>query len=151
MRSHKTTWSKGHGLYTYEPIKMSYHPAKFFTWSYNTTWSKVNGNLEAGVHHSKLHLAKFGGHRHCDNEDDFSLSRDLTKSRDERSHGLYRQEPIKLSYHPAKFSGHRHWGSKDVIILLCHKISQDHMIKDDVTLHAGAHQGRLPSCQVSWS
>ena len=35
-----------------------------------------------------------------------------------------------VSYHPAKFSGYRRCGSGDKIILVCHVISQDHVIKE---------------------
>ena len=31
--------------------------------------------------------------------------------------------------HPAKFGGYRHCCSGDIIILVCHVISQDHLIK----------------------
>ena len=34
-----------------------------------------------------------------------------------------------MSHHPAKFSGHRHSGGGDVMVLVCHVISQDHLIK----------------------
>ena len=34
----------------------------------------------------------------------------------------------------AKFGGHRHCGSEDIMILVYQVISQEHMIKDDVTL-----------------
>ena len=34
--------------------------------------------------------------------------------------------PLKVSYHPAKFGGHIHCGSKDVMVLVCHVISEDH-------------------------
>ena len=46
---------------------------------------------------------------------------------------LHGQEPIKVIYHPAKICGHGGYDSKDIIILVCHMISQDHVIKDDVT------------------
>ena len=48
--------------------------------------------------------------------------------------GLFRLEPIKVSYHPAKFDGHRHCGSEDIMILVCPMILQDHEIKCHVTL-----------------
>ena len=34
-----------------------------------------------------------------------------------------------LSYHPAEFGGHRHFVSGDIMILVCHVILQDHVIK----------------------
>ena len=34
-----------------------------------------------------------------------------------------------MSYHPAKFGGHRHCDSWDIMVLTCHVMSQDHVIK----------------------
>ena len=55
---------------------------------------------------------------------------------------------------PTTFSGDRHGSSRDIMVLVCHVISQDHMIKRlcDVkgTLRAGVYQDKLPSCQVWW-
>ena len=34
-----------------------------------------------------------------------------------------------VSRHPAKFSGHMHSGSGNMV-LVCHKVSQDHVIKE---------------------
>ena len=34
-----------------------------------------------------------------------------------------------LSHHPVKFTGYRHCGSRDLIVLVCHVILQDHVIK----------------------
>ena len=45
---------------------------------------------------------------------------------------FYRQEPINIGYHPAKFGGHKHCGSEDVVVLVCHVISQDHVIKSEM-------------------
>ena len=42
---------------------------------------------------------------------------------------LVRQEPIKVDYHPAKFDSHRYCSSGDMMILVCHVILQDHVIK----------------------
>ena len=56
----------------------------------------------------------------------------------------YGEEAIHAIYHLPKFGGHRHCGSEDVLILVCHVISQDHVIKDDVTLN-----GRSPSRYVT--
>ena len=49
-----------------------------------------------------------------------------------------------------KFGGHRHCGSRDTMILGCHVISKDHVIKGSLTWWARAHQGKLLSCQVLW-
>ena len=37
--------------------------------------------------------------------------------------------PSKVNYHPAKFGGHRHYGNGDIVVLVCHITSQDHVIK----------------------
>ena len=63
---------------------------------------------------------------------------------------FYRQESIKVSYHPAKFGGHRHCGSENIMVLMCHVLLEDHVVKGVVTLRAGAHQGKLPYCLVWW-
>ena len=34
-----------------------------------------------------------------------------------------------VSHQPAKFGGHRHCGSGDIMVLVCHVISQHHVIK----------------------
>ena len=34
-----------------------------------------------------------------------------------------------MSHHSNKFGGHRHCGIGDITILVCHVISQDHVIK----------------------
>ena len=52
---------------------------------------------------------------------------------------------MKVSYLLAKFSGHRPCSSGVIMILVCHVISKDYVIKENpVTLKAGAHQNRLP-------
>ena len=57
------------------------------------------------------------------------LSRHLTRTRDKRIIWLYGQERIKVGYVPAKFGDHRPSDSGDIMILTCHIISQDHVIK----------------------
>ena len=37
--------------------------------------------------------------------------------------GLYRQDLIKVSYHPIKFGGHRLSDSGDIVVLVSHVIS----------------------------
>ena len=44
--------------------------------------------------------------------------------------GFYGQQPIKVGYYPAKFGGHRHNDSGDIVVLVCHVISQDNVIKE---------------------
>ena len=36
---------------------------------------------------------------------------------------------LNVCHHPIKFGGHKHCGSEDITALLCHVISQDHVIK----------------------
>ena len=43
----------------------------------------------------------------------------------------YLEEALKVSHHPLNFDFHRHCGSGDVILLVCHLISQDDMIKQE--------------------
>ena len=42
---------------------------------------------------------------------------------------LYRQKPIKVGQHPAKFGGQKHTDSGDVVVLVCHVIFQDQVVK----------------------
>ena len=87
-------------LYVQEPVKGSYHPVKF------------------------------GGRRHCGNEDIMIfvcykiLYDHMIKGSCDFMTGV-----LKVNYHFAKFGGHRHCGNGDTMILVCHVILQDHMIK----------------------
>ena len=38
--------------------------------------------------------------------------------------------PLIVCHHPAKFSGYAHYGSGDILVLVCHEISQYHVIKE---------------------
>ena len=58
------------------------------------------------------------------------LSRDLTKPPNRRIMQLHGQEPIKVSDGLAKCGSHMHFGSDDKIILVCHVILQDQVIKE---------------------
>ena len=40
------------------------------------------------------------------------------------------RSPLKVSQHPSKFGGREYYGSVNVIVLICHVISQDHVIKE---------------------
>ena len=42
---------------------------------------------------------------------------------------FYGLAPLKRSHHITKFDGHRHCGSGDIVVLVCHIISQDYVIK----------------------
>ena len=57
---------------------------------------------------------------------------------------LFGQEPIKASYHPPNFGDHSHCGSGTIIILVCHVISQNHVIKG-----SSEFLGRSPSRKVT--
>ena len=35
-----------------------------------------------------------------------------------------------MIYHPTNFGDHRHCGSEKIIVLVCHVIPQDHVIKE---------------------
>ena len=50
------------------------------------------------------------------------------------------------SYHYAKFGGHSHSGS-GIMILVCHVISQDHVIKRSRNFMGGSPHGKSPPCQ----
>ena len=78
----------------------------------------------------QLTSCQFGGQRHCGSGyNDFILSRHFTRPRDKRIIWLYGQECIKVGYVFAKFGDHRHSDSGDIMILISHIISQDHLIK----------------------
>ena len=36
---------------------------------------------------------------------------------------------LKVSQHPSKFGGYGHYGTGDIIVLVCHVISRDYIIK----------------------
>ena len=92
------------------------------------------------------HSAKFGVHRHCGSEYIMFLSCHVFSqvclvSRDhtclvilqdhviKESMWLYGQEPIKVNYHLAKFGGHWQRSCADIMILIYHMILQDLVIK----------------------
>ena len=41
---------------------------------------------------------------------------------------IYKSEPVKVSYHPVTFGGYKHSGSRYVMVLVCHVISEDQVI-----------------------
>ena len=71
------------------------------------------------------HLLKFGGHRYCSSTDKMFLVCHIIKW----VRWLQQCKAIKLSLRPAKFSGQRQYGSEDIMILIFHVNSQDHVIK----------------------
>ena len=74
------------------------------------------------------HPAKTDSHRYLI-YNYISLSRDLTRLGDYTVMWLYGQKLLKVSHHPATFLGHKHCGSGDIMVLVCHVISQDRMTK----------------------
>ena len=56
-----------------------------------------------------------------------------------------------VSHHLTKFGSHRHSSSRDIIVLVCYAIFQNHVIKKSYDFMVGANQVELPSCQVWWS
>ena len=42
---------------------------------------------------------------------------------------LYGWESLTVYYHPDEFGDHRHCDSKNVLFLICHLTSMDHMFK----------------------
>ena len=88
------------------------------------------------------HPAKFDGHRQCVSGDivvGFSLSRDLARPCDQSVLRLHDYELLEHRHH-LKFSGHGYCGSGDIMILVCHVIFQDHVIKTSCNF-----MGRKPS------
>ena len=60
-------------------------------------------------------------------------------------------ELFKVPHHPTKFNGHRHCGSGDIVVLVSHVISRDHVINSHLTSWVGTHQGKLTSFKIRWS
>ena len=61
--------------------------------------------------------------------DGFHLSRNLKRPCEQSVKWLFGQEPLRICHHPTKFDGHRHYSIEDMIVSLCHVMSQDHLIK----------------------
>ena len=57
-----------------------------------------------------------------------SLSLDPIRPRDYTAMWLCGLKLIKLSHHLATFCGHKHCSSGDTMLLVCHMISQNHII-----------------------
>ena len=53
--------------------------------------------------------------------------------------------PTHGKSHPTKFNGHKHHRRGDLMVLLCHLITQDHMSKASSNRWVGAPQGYSPS------
>ena len=55
---------------------------------------------------------------------------------------LYGQKPSNVSHHPTEFCGFRHCGSGDILVLVCHVVLKDHVIKvlkSAITIFSKAH------------
>ena len=59
----------------------------------------------------------------------FSYLGDIEKPYDQSAMWLYGQEPINIVYSSVKSGGHRQSGIRDVMVLICHVIPQDPVIK----------------------
>ena len=49
-----------------------------------------------------------------------------------------------------KFGDHRNCDGRDILKLCCQVILQDHALQGPCNFMAGAHQCKLPFCQVWW-
>ena len=58
-----------------------------------------------------------------------NLSNDLSRPRDWRIMQLYEWKVLIVFLHPAKFCSDRYWDSGDMMVLVCHMISQGHVNK----------------------
>ena len=67
------------------------------------------------------------------------MSSGLAKPCDSRAMKFYSLKSLKISLHPANFDGHRCCGSGDTV-LVCHKISKDHMYE---LLKVNHHPGKF--------
>ena len=94
------------------------------------------------------HPAKFGRPRHC-GSGDMILACQISM-RDQRVMWLFRQELIKIGYHPVKLGGHRRCDSGVTVVLVCHVILQDLVLKRSYDFMGRVHQSKLRSCQVLW-
>ena len=92
----------------------------FVTWLWTTTWSGRCMTYWLGALQDKLPSYQVSWRLalwqwRCNG---FSLSRDISRSCDERVMWLYGWQPVKVSYRPAKFGGHRHCGSGNIMFLV---------------------------------
>ena len=52
---------------------------------------------------------------------------------------------MKISYHPTKFGGHKDCGGEDIMILVCHVILENHVIKMSCEFEVGYHPDKFGS------
>ena len=57
------------------------------------------------------------------------LSREFARPREQSIVSVYSWEPFKERYHAPKFCGHRQCDDGDIMVLSCHMISQDRVMK----------------------
>ena len=57
------------------------------------------------------------------------MSCDLGRHYDQKVMSLDGQKPPNVNHHPTNFYGFRHCGDGDIMILVCHVILEDHVIK----------------------
>ena len=57
----------------------------------------------------------------------FTLSRDFIRPPHWGVIGIHGWELLAVYYHPDKFGDHRYWNSGDIMVLICHVTSRDHM------------------------
>lgn len=98
------------------------------TWPHKNMWLKDHMMLKVGAPPCMSPTCQVFGHRHCSNRD-INLSHGLARPRDLWNIGLYGKGSLKVRQHLAQFSGHRHHDSKDILVLICHMILQQHTIK----------------------
>ena len=96
-------------------------------WPHNNTWCKDHMTQSVGAPHCML--PPYEGQRHRRSGDVFNLRCDLARPSYLRAMWLYGKAPIKKSHHPNKFGGHQHYGYGDTLVLVCHVILQEHVIK----------------------
>ena len=128
-------------LYEKELLKVTHHPASsgghsdcgsgailfwIYHWSRKTTRSKGHVTPTMGVLHGKAAPCQVWWPQglwwwRCN---DFSLSHDLGRSRDQGVMRLCSLEPLKVSHHPAKFGGFRQCCNGDIKVLVCHMIKR---------------------------
>ena len=83
----------------------------------------------------------------------FILPRDLGRTLDKTVMWHYEWKQVIVSQNLAKISGHRHCGSGYILVLVCHVIVQDHMIKRLFELMGRdrAPHDKSPPYRVCWS
>ena len=59
------------------------------------------------------------------------------------------EEPLIVSRHPGMFGCYRHYGSRDKMVLVCHVILEDHVIKGYCDFMDAPHDDSSPY-QVWW-